>query len=97
MGLSGGAIAGIVIGACAVAAAGIVVMLWAFPTGGKRDGANGSKSRKDVESNKSEEGAGEKSLKKKASSKIQRMLSVSDGHDHFFSNLIPSFIRRDKH
>jgi hypothetical protein len=93
MGLSGGAIAGIVIGACAVLVAGIVVMFWAFPTGGKRDG---SKSRKDVESNKPEEGAGEKSLKKKASSKIQRMLSVSDGHDHFFSNLIPSFIRRDK-
>lgn len=83
MGLSGGAIAGIVIGSCVVAIGILVVMFWVM------SGSKHSSKTKKQQSTVSEEGA------ERRSSRLGKSVSMADGKDHFFSNLVPSFIKRD--
>lgn len=82
MGLSGGAIAGIVIGAVVVVAGILLVTLWAL------SGSNNSKtgSRKIANNGTSSDSVNE-SMRGNDSKKYG---------DKFFSNLVPSFLIRDQ-
>lgn len=80
MGLSGGAIAGIVIGACAVAVLVVLVAMW-----------NCSAERKRQEAAERGMEAGEGGAAKRP----ERLTPAASGKgDRFFSNIMPSFVKR---
>ena len=82
MGLSGGAIAGIVIGAVVVVAGILLVTLWAL-SGNKSD-KNGSRK---IPNNDTSSNSVNGSMRSNDSKKYG---------DKFFSNLVPSFLIRDQ-